>query len=159
MPTEQKIQEITLEQGKLLLAEMKKAKKKPDISCFTSKGELKKSPFVRDIAAWGLHCEDGSILKAPATLIPWVPHERATWPFCYMTTKEPMTLHIWNQRRHDEPEYTDKPLPVGTRVKIVMVSRFGDVGITDDLTAENGYHLRVNIDELEQKFENFSNEP
>lgn len=76
-----------------------------------------------------------------------------------MTTKEPMTLHIWNQRRPGEPEYTDKPLPVGTRVKIVMVSRFSDVGITDDLNAENGYHLRVNIADFEQKFENFSNEP
>ena len=76
-----------------------------------------------------------------------------------MTTKEPITLKIWNQRRPGEPEYTEKPLPVGTRVKIVMASRMGDVGITDDLSAEHGYHLRIDISELEQKFENFGNEP
>lgn len=159
MPTAPTIQDITLEQGKFLLAEMKKAKKKPEISAFCDGGQLRKPPFASGIEAWGLHAEGDIILRAPATLIPWVPHERATWPFRYMTTKEPMTLKIWNQRRHGEPEYTDKPLPIGTRVKIVMVSRFGDVGITDDLTAENGYHLRVNIDELDQKFENPSNEP
>lgn len=159
MTTEQKIRDITLEDANDLLAQMKTLGLKPEVSCFTSNGELKKPPFVRDIAAWGLHCEDGSILKAPATLIPWVPHERATWPFRYMTTKEPMTLKIWNQRRPGEPEYTEKVLPVGTRVKIVMVSRFNDVGITDDLTAETGYHLRIDIPDLQQKFENFSNEP
>lgn len=159
MPTDQNIREITLEQAKALLAEMKKENKRPEVSAIDSTGKLRKPPLVMDIVAWGLHCADGTILKAPATLYPWVPHERATWPFRYMTTKEPITLKIWNQRRHGEPEYTDKPLPVGTRVKIVMVSRFGDVGITDDLSVENGYHLRIDIADLEQKFENFSNEP
>lgn len=157
------VKEITIEQGKALFAEMKAKGKKPDASAFCFDGSLKKPPFVSGIVAWGLHCEDGSVLKAPATLIPWVPHERATWPFNYMTTKEPITLKIWNghswQRMGKESEYTDKPLPIGTRVKIVMVSRFGDVGITDDLTSENGYHLRIDISELEQKFENFGNEP
>jgi hypothetical protein len=37
----------------------------------------------------------------------------------------------------------------GTPVKIVMVSRFGDVGITDNLKAEHGYHARVTFDQLE----------
>jgi hypothetical protein len=36
----------------------------------------------------------------------------------------------------------------GTRVRVVMASRMGDVGITDDLTAENGYSIRVNVEEL-----------
>jgi hypothetical protein len=75
-----------------------------------------------------------------------------------MTTKVLMVLSIWNERRANEPEFTHKPLPVGTRVKIVMASRFDDVGITDDLTAENGYHLRVSIDKLDQMFSDFSNE-
>lgn len=153
------VKDITLEQGKMLLAEMKAKGKKPDISAFCYDGSIKKPPLASGIVAWAFHCEDGSVLRAPATLIPWVAHEPATWPFRYMTTKEPMTLKIWNQRRRNEPEYTDKPLPVGTRVKIVMASRFGDVGITDDLAAEHGYHLRVDIGELEQKFQNFSNEP
>jgi len=34
------------------------------------------------------------------------------------------------------------------RVRVVMVSRFGDVGITTNLTAENGYDKRVFINEL-----------
>jgi hypothetical protein len=153
------VKDITLEEGKALLAEMKAKKQKPKVSAIDSGGKLRKPPLIRDVVAWGLHCEGDLILKAPPTLFPWVPHERATWPFRYMTTKAPLSLSIWNQRRANEPEYTEKPLPIGTRVKIVMVSRFGDVGITDDLTADNGYHLRIDIPELDQKFENFSNEP
>jgi hypothetical protein len=33
--------------------------------------------------------------------------------------------------------------PAGKKVKVVMASRFGDVGITDDLNANNGYHYRT----------------
>jgi hypothetical protein len=36
----------------------------------------------------------------------------------------------------------------GKRVRVVMASRFGDVGITEVLTAEHGYSNRVTIDEL-----------
>jgi hypothetical protein len=34
-------------------------------------------------------------------------------------------------------------LKAGTEVKVVMVSRFGDCGITTNLEAENGYSNRV----------------
>ncbi len=36
----------------------------------------------------------------------------------------------------------------GQRVRLVMASRFGDVGITRNLKAENGYELRVSMDDL-----------
>jgi len=36
----------------------------------------------------------------------------------------------------------------GDRVRVVMASRLGDVGITTNLDAENGYKVRVNIEEL-----------
>lgn len=36
----------------------------------------------------------------------------------------------------------------GKRVRVVMASRFGDVGITEDLTAERGYSKRVFLPEL-----------
>lgn len=36
----------------------------------------------------------------------------------------------------------------GERVRVVMASRFGDVGITKNLNAENGYTDRVYIEEL-----------
>jgi hypothetical protein len=43
----------------------------------------------------------------------------------------------------------------GERVRVVMASRFGDVGITKDLTKEHGYETRVSVEELT----NFSEEP
>ncbi len=36
----------------------------------------------------------------------------------------------------------------GKRIRAVMASRFGDVGITEDLTAERGYSSRVAVEEL-----------
>jgi hypothetical protein len=153
MPT---ITEISLEEGKKILAEYRLRKKKPAVSAHCSHGDGR---LGRGILGWDFECDDGTILRAPPTLIPWVSHEISTWPFRYMTTKEPLILRIWNQRRPNEPEYTERVLPVGTRVKIVMASRMGDVGITDNLEADNGYHLRIMIDELEQKFENFSDKP
>jgi len=36
----------------------------------------------------------------------------------------------------------------GQRVRVVMASRIGDVGITKDLTAENGYETRVSVEAL-----------
>jgi len=44
-------------------------------------------------------------------------------------------------------------LDKGTRVKVVMVSRFGDVGITTDLAAENGYSGRVWPWQLEPSYQ------
>lgn len=42
------------------------------------------------------------------------------------------------------------PMPAGTIVKVVMVSRFGDCGITTNLDALNGYDARVFPDVLEE---------
>lgn len=36
----------------------------------------------------------------------------------------------------------------GKRVRLVMASRFGDIGITRDLNAERGYTDRVAVDDL-----------
>ena len=47
-----------------------------------------------------------------------------------------------------EPVMADREIPAGTTVKIVMWSRFGDVGITDDLEADRGYGARVSLGEL-----------
>jgi len=43
----------------------------------------------------------------------------------------------------------------GNRVRVVMASRFGDVGITSNLRAEYGYEKRVAVSELS----NFAGEP
>jgi hypothetical protein len=48
----------------------------------------------------------------------------------------------WNG--HDaNPEFTSVIMPKGSLVKVVMCSRFGDVGITDDLDTEHGYLARI----------------
>jgi hypothetical protein len=70
----------------------------------------------------------------------WVPHQRETWPFRIGDLKEDVIFTT-----NDFERVVKK----GTPVKIVMVSRFGDVGITDNLKAEHGYHARVTFDQLE----------
>mgnify|MGYP003704718659 CR=1 FL=1 len=45
-----------------------------------------------------------------------------------------------------EANMTYEEKPAGTTLKIVMVSRFGDCGLTDDLNAEFGYHVRIDLD-------------
>jgi len=49
---------------------------------------------------------------------------------------------------HDKKDKVETIL-AGTKVKVVMASRMGDVGITDNLKVDNGYHYRVNCIEGE----------
>ena len=67
----------------------------------------------------------------------------------YVTTVKEVELRCWNgiHPSDDDKNWSIKKIPIGTTLKIVMVSRFGDCGLTDDLNAENGYHLRVNFDD------------
>lgn len=79
----------------------------------------------------------------------WIPHKPETWKYRFATLRKPVEMWYYNPRATTEEEKFNKVLrDAGTRVKIVMVSRFGDVGITDDLTAENGYDARVPLDSL-----------
>lgn len=79
----------------------------------------------------------------------WVPHRPETWKYRFASLRRPVEMCYYNPRFTTEEEKFQKVLrDAGTRVKIVMVSRFGDVGITDDLTAENGYGARVPLDFL-----------
>ena len=79
----------------------------------------------------------------------WTPHERDTWPWRVATLKIPVPYRTWHGHGAT-PGWTEETLPVGTKVKIVMVSRLGDVGISKDLSAETGYGARVLLDHLEQ---------
>jgi len=92
--------------------------------------------------------------QAPLETFLWVPHEPETWPWRYADLLRPLTLSIWNQKHPVEANTAKKILPIGSTVKIVMVSRFGDVGITHDLTAEHGYHARVGFDVFDTTFTN-----
>lgn len=54
-------------------------------------------------------------------------------------------LGYWD---NGNPVMEPVPLKAGQLVKVVMVSRFGDCGITPDLDAEHGYVARVQPNEL-----------
>lgn len=78
----------------------------------------------------------------------WVPHHRETWPWRYGKLRRDVEFRIW--RGHGEtPEFNCHPVYAGTVVKIVMVSRLGDVGITTDLSADTGYSARVLLSDIE----------
>ena len=79
----------------------------------------------------------------------WVPHHPETWPFRFAKLRYDVVFHDWHGHSA-VPEFTDRIVPAGTAVKIVMVSRFGDIGITTDLNAEFGYGARVFLSALEE---------
>lgn len=78
----------------------------------------------------------------------WTPHRPQEWPARYATIMQDIRatkFHGWENGEACESHWTIK---AGTRVKIVMASRFGDVGITDDLLADHGYVARCELDQL-----------
>lgn len=86
----------------------------------------------------------------------WIPHHPETWKFRFATLLNPVEMRHYTQKWvGNEPQFDTVPCPAGTRVKIVMVSRFGDIGITEKLDAEHGYAARVHLDDLCD----FGNEP
>ncbi len=80
----------------------------------------------------------------------WVPHRPDTWPARYGELKRDTTLS-WYQGRweNNEPVMRNEIVQSGTTVKIVMVSRLGDVGITNRLDADVGYGARVHLDDID----------
>jgi hypothetical protein len=79
----------------------------------------------------------------------WVPHRPATWKYKYASLREAGEMHHFTgDWEGGKPKMRIVPLPPGSRVRIVMVSRMGDVGITDDLNSPQGYGMRVRLDQL-----------
>jgi hypothetical protein len=82
----------------------------------------------------------------------------------YVTTTEELTLLVWNQHHPVEENTTKKVVPPGSTLKIVMVSRLGSIGLTDDLDADHGYHIRLDpadaaITDIRWERERARNEP
>lgn len=84
------------------------------------------------------------------------PHKPSTWLYHFATLKHEtkMTKYLgrWESTKSDygntmHPVVDTYTLPAGTKVRIVAVSRLGDVGITDDLTS-NHYKSRVALSSL-----------
>lgn len=79
----------------------------------------------------------------------WIPHERDTWTHRFAKLKEDVTMEYYaGYWENNNPKMNKVEVKKNTLVKIVMVSRFGDVGITEQLDKEYGYGARVNLDEL-----------
>ncbi len=66
-------------------------------------------------------------------------------------TTQDIEMRVWNGTRETENHICKK----GTRARVTMVSRFGDVGITDNMDRPNGYDVRVDPDKhlTDYKFE------
>lgn len=81
----------------------------------------------------------------------WVPHQRETWPWRVGKLKRDVIGSVYRGYwENGEPVMEYHTIKAGTAVKIVMVSRFGDVGITDKVEDEFNYMARVNLDDLER---------
>ena len=55
---------------------------------------------------------------------------------------EDVVMHVWNGTHPPDKNTTEHTVKKGTTVLIWMMSRFGDIGITDNLEA-HCYHARV----------------
>ncbi len=66
-------------------------------------------------------------------------------PHGYVTTTVPLPMDEWNGNHFPSVEANTKThtIPAGATLKVVMVSRFGDCGLSDDLDADYGYGLRI----------------
>ena len=64
----------------------------------------------------------------------------------YVTSTAPIQLKRWNGRHPYESNMKTVTVPAGRTLKIVMISRFEDFGLTDDLSADNGYEVRLPFD-------------
>lgn len=76
------------------------------------------------------------------------------WMFFYgslritaVTTKK-FKMKVWNGIHPVEENQQVHTCPAGTRVLVWMVSRMGDVGITDNMTDARGYDVRVDPEYL-----------
>jgi len=65
------------------------------------------------------------------------------------TVKKDVKMHVWNGSHPVEDNMSHHVCKAGTTVKVWMVSRFGDVGITDNIIDPRGYDARVDPEILE----------
>jgi len=75
----------------------------------------------------------------------------------YAKTTKDLTMSVWNGRHEPSVDvnYEKHICLAGTRVRVWMVSRFGDVGVTDNLDNPNGYDvggLDADVDLIDYEF-------
>jgi hypothetical protein len=60
----------------------------------------------------------------------------------YAKTTKDLEMNVWNGIHPFEQNTTKHICKAGTKVRVWMVSRFGDVGVTDNLENPKGYDVR-----------------
>lgn len=67
------------------------------------------------------------------------------WNDCiiYAVTTEDVEMQVWNGKHSADKDFSRHICPAGTKVRVWMISRFGDIGITDNLVDPRGYDARV----------------
>lgn len=64
-----------------------------------------------------------------------------SYEICAKTTKD-LEMSVWNGKHPVEENTTKHFCKSGTKVRVWMVSKFGDVGVTDNLENPKGYDIR-----------------
>jgi len=65
----------------------------------------------------------------------------------YAHVLDDIVMKHWNGH-NKVPEFTEHVCKKGTKVRVWMVSRMGDVGITDNIVDPIGYDCRIDVEEL-----------
>jgi hypothetical protein len=79
----------------------------------------------------------------------WTYKQRIPDMELYGVLKRSVTMRTWNGRHPVEENSTTHVAAEGTKVRIWMVSRFGDIGVTDNLKDPYGYDARIDPEDVE----------
>lgn len=60
----------------------------------------------------------------------------------YAKTQKDLEMSVWNGTHQVDDNTTKHICKAGTKVRVCMVSRFGDVGVTENLETPEGYDVR-----------------
>lgn len=104
------------------------------------------------------HCDEYiNDPDAPESLRKFLAHARAPAHGSGLGPRPPLFARLVADKEASEytgrwdktqPIMRESVIPAGTVVRVVMASRFGDVGISTDLNKDRGYIARVSIDQL-----------
>lgn len=73
----------------------------------------------------------------------------------YAKTTRDLEMSSWNGKHPVDKNITNHVCKSGTKVRVWMVSRFGDVGVTDNLQNPKGYNIRgldADVDLIDYEF-------
>lgn len=84
---------------------------------------------------WDLKCV-GTFMKIHENMKNWYDYE------IYAKTTKDFKMNVWNGEHPVDENMKSHICKAGTKVRVWMVSRFGDVGVTDNLDNPIGYDVR-----------------